>query len=127
VRPLAAPLERIVAGEVGLLDPRVTEYFRDVNDHLLRAAEQIDGFDELLSGALTANLAQIQVRQNEDMRKITAWVAILAADTLIVSVYGMNFVHVPELTWTFGYPLVLAVMLAMSVALYKGFKRNDWL
>ena len=127
VRPLTRPLERITHGEIRLLDPRTIDYFRDVHDHLLKAAEQVDSFDELLSGALSANLAQIQMRDNEDMRKITAWVAILAANTLVAGVYGMNFEVMPELTWSLGYPMALALMLVISVVLYRGFKRNHWL
>lgn len=127
VRPLAGPLESIVGGHVDLFDPDARAYFRDVHDHVLRVADQIDGFDELLSGALTANLAQIQVRQNEDMRKITAWAAIFGVNTLIAGVYGMNFLHMPELTWKFGYPMVLAIMLMVSAAVYRGFRRSGWI
>jgi magnesium transporter len=127
VRPLDAPLGRIARGEVALVDPRTKDYFRDVEDHVLRAAERVDGFAELLTGALSANMAEIQRRENEDMRRITAWVAILATNTLIVGIYGQNFVYMPELQWKFGYPLMLAVMLALSAAMYRGFKRNHWL
>jgi len=127
VRPLAIPVGRLARGEVGLIDPRTKEYFRDVEDHVLLAAERVDGFAELLTGTLSANMAQIQSRENADMRKITAWVAILAANTLIVGIYGQNFVYMPELHWKYGYPVMLCVMLAVSTGLYKGFKRNHWL
>jgi magnesium transporter len=127
VRPLADPLESIVTGHVRLFDPHARAYFRDVHDHVLRVADQIDEFDQLLSGALTANLAQIQVRQNEDMRRITAWAAIFAVNTLIAGIYGMNFIHMPELTWKFGYPIILSVMLGVSAVLYRGFKRSRWI
>ena len=127
VRPLAGPMERITRGEITLLDPRTIDYFRDVNDHLLKAAEQVESFDELLSGALSAHLAQLQMDDNQDMRKITAWVAILAANTLVAGVYGMNFERMPELTWTYGYPMVLVLMVVISVVLYRGFRRNHWL
>jgi magnesium transporter len=127
VRPLAMPVSRLARGEVGQIDPRTKEYFRDVEDHVLLAAERVDGFAELLTGTLSANMAQIQSRENADMRKITAWVAILAANTLVVGIYGQNFVYMPELQWKYGYPAMLCVMLAVSTALYKGFKRNHWL
>ncbi|MGY0237072.1 magnesium and cobalt transport protein CorA [Longispora urticae] len=127
VRPLAEPLGRIVRGEIGLVDPRTKEYFRDVEDHLLRAADRADGFAELLTGTLSANMAQIQSRENADMRKITAWVAILSTNTLVVGIYGQNFVYMPELQWKFGYPVMLTVMLSLSVFLYRGFKRNHWI
>ncbi len=127
VQPLAAALDPIVRGEVGLVDPHIAAYFRDVYDHVLRAADQISGLDQLLSGALTANLTQIQVRQNDDMRAISAWAAIFAVNTVIVGIYGMNFLHMPELRWKFGYPLVLTFMLAVSTVLYRGFKRSNWI
>ncbi len=127
VRPLAQPVGRLARGEVGLIDPHTKEYFRDVEDHVLLAADRVDGFAELLTGTLSANMAQIQSRENADMRKITAWVAILAANTLIVGIYGQNFVYMPELQWKYGYPAMLGVMLAISTALFKGFKRNHWL
>jgi magnesium transporter len=127
VRPLVAPMERLVGRDLELVDDRAVENFRDVHDHVLRVAEQVDTFDQLLAGALNANLAQIQTRDNEDMRKITAWVAIVAADTLVAGVYGMNFEHMPELTWRYGYPMALLLMVAVSVLLYRGFRRNNWL
>jgi magnesium transporter len=127
VRPLADPLDSIVNGDVRLFDPHARTYFRDVHDHVLRVADQIDEFNELLSGALTANLAQIQVRQNEDMRRITAWAAIFAVNTLIAGIYGMNFIHMPELSWKFGYPIILTIMLGVSAVLYRGFKRSRWI
>ena len=76
---------------------------------------------------LQANLTQVSVRQNEDVRKISAWVAILAVPTMIAGIYGMNFEHMPELRWTFGYPLVLGVMLGSARSLYRYFKRVGWL
>ena len=85
------------------------------------------GFRDLLHGILDANLAQVGVRQNDDVRKISAWVAIIAVPTMVAGIYGMNFEHKPELRWTFGYPLVLGVMLTACVGLYAYFKRSGWL
>jgi magnesium transporter len=82
---------------------------------------------DLLSSSLQANLAQVAVRQNEDMRRISAWIAIIAVPTALAGIYGMNFEHMPELTWTFGYPLVLAVMVVICTFLYRYFKRAGWL
>jgi magnesium transporter len=76
---------------------------------------------------LTANLTQVGVRQNEDMRKISAWVAILAVPTMIAGIYGMNFQHMPELSWRYGYPAVLVLIVVVSGALYRGFRRAGWL
>ena len=132
--PLAEPLERLVRGQVPMLHEDMPEYFRDVQDHLLRVVDQVSGFRELLNSVLQANLTQVALRQNEvgmqqnaDMRKISAWVAIVAVPTMIAGIYGMNFKHMPELTWTFGYPLALGAMALACAALYRAFKHNGWL
>jgi magnesium transporter len=127
VAPLAAPLDRLARATTDPAGHPLAEYFRDVHDHLLRITERVDSFNELLSDALNANVAQLTVQQNEDMRKITAWVAILAAITAIAGIYGMNFQFMPELNWRYGYPAVLTVMLTSSLVLYRGFRRNHWL
>ena len=105
----------------------MSSYFRDVRDHLERVVEQIENQRELLTSVLTANLTQVGVRQNEDMRKISAWVAIVAVPTMIAGVYGMNFEHMPELRWSFGYPLIVAVMVTACTLLYRRFRRIGWL
>jgi magnesium transporter len=76
---------------------------------------------------LEANLTQVSVRQNEDMRRISAWVAIAAVPTMIAGIYGMNFESMPELNWEFGYPLILGVTIAVCIGLYRMFRRNGWL
>jgi magnesium transporter len=105
----------------------MVEYYRDVYDHLIRANEIVDGFRDSLASALNANLTQVSVRQNDDTRKISAWAAILAVPTVIAGVYGMNFKHMPELSWPVGYPLALTAMLLICVFLYGIFKRAGWL
>ncbi|MFF4271517.1 magnesium/cobalt transporter CorA [Streptomyces sp. NPDC001536] len=127
VVPLARPIEELSTRPIRAVAPEIQAYFRDVSDHLLRAKEQIAAFDELLNSILQAHLAQVSVAQNEDMRKITAWAAIVAVPTMVCGVYGMNFEHMPELRWTFGYPLVLSVIAVACVTLYRGFRRNGWL
>jgi magnesium transporter len=127
VGPLVDPVDRLAKGHYEVIHPEVRTYFRDVNDHLLRAHEQLENFRDLLTSVLSANLAQVTVRQNEDVRKISAIVAIVAVPTMIAGIYGMNFEHMPELGWTFGYPLVLAVMAAICFTLYRYFKRVGWL
>jgi magnesium transporter len=87
----------------------------------------VDGLDQLLSSAFDAHLAQISVQQNEDMRRISAGAAIVVVPTLIAGVYGMNFEHMPELTWTYGYAYAVAVMLGASLVLWVLFKRSGWL
>ena len=128
VTPLIAPMQRLSSKQAGLpLDPRTEEYFRDVHDHLLRDAERISGFDELLTNALQANVAQITMRDNQDMRRISAWVAILAVPTMVFGLYGMNFEHMPELGWTYGYPAVIVLVLVVCAGLYRKFKQTGWL
>jgi magnesium transporter len=128
VAPLVGPMQRLATEQAGLpIDPRTAAYFRDVNDHLVRDAEQIVAFDELLTGILQANFAQLTVRDNQDLRKISSWVAIAAVPTMIFGLYGMNFEHMPELGWQYGYPAVLLVVLAICLALFRTFKRHGWL
>jgi magnesium transporter len=127
VAPLSRPLEELSTRPIQVIAPEIQAYFRDVSDHLLRAKEQIAAFDELLNSILQAHLAQVTVAQNEDMRKITAWAAVIAVPTMVCGVYGMNFDHMPELHWTFGYPLVMGVIAAGCGVLYRGFRRNGWL
>ena len=127
VLPLAEPLERLIEGRIPQAGKVPAEYFRDVHDHVLRVADRIEAVDALLDSALSANLAQVSVRQNEDMRKISAWVAIAGVSTLIAGVYGMNFEHMPELGWLFGYPFALGIMVVSSVWLYLNFRRRGWL
>ncbi|MFC9928143.1 magnesium/cobalt transporter CorA [Streptomyces sp. NPDC127190] len=127
VVPLGRPVEDLATRPIRVIAPEIQAYFRDVLDHLIRAKDQIAAFDELLNSILQAHLAQVTVAQNEDMRKITAWAAVIAVPTMVCGVYGMNFDHMPELHWRFGYPLVMAVMAGACVALYRGFRRNGWL
>ncbi|MDF3148589.1 MULTISPECIES: magnesium and cobalt transport protein CorA [unclassified Streptomyces] len=127
VVPLSRPLEELATRPIRVVEPEIQAYFRDVSDHLLRAKEQIAAFDELLNSILQAHLAQVTVAQNEDMRKITAWAAIVAIPTMVCGLYGMNFDYMPELRWTYGYPLVVGVISVACVALYRGFRRNGWL
>ncbi|WP_406009593.1 magnesium and cobalt transport protein CorA [Streptomyces sp. NBC_00637] len=127
VVPLARPLLDLADRPVRVIDPEIQAYFRDVSDHLLRATEQIAAFDELLNSILQAHLAQVTVAQNEDMRKITAWAAVIAVPTMVCGVYGMNFDHMPELHWRFGYPAVIGVISVACCVLYRGFRRNGWL
>ncbi|MFF3462969.1 magnesium and cobalt transport protein CorA [Streptomyces sp. NPDC001984] len=127
VVPLARPVEDLATRPIRVVDPEIQAYFRDVLDHLMRAKEQIASFDELLNSILQAHLAQVTVAQNEDMRKITAWAAVIAVPTMVCGVYGMNFDHMPEVHWRFGYPLVIGVISAACLALHRGFRRNGWL
>jgi magnesium transporter len=119
VSPLLRPMR--------LIDPDIQKYFRDVADHLARVQEQVVGFDELLNSILQANLAQASVAQNEDMRKITSWAAIIAVPTMVCGVYGMNFDHMPELHWKYGYPVIMGVTVMLCLGIHRTLKRNGWL
>jgi magnesium transporter len=127
VGPLPEELDRLARGRHEIVHEDMLPYFRDIHDHLLRLVVQIEGFRDLLTSVLTSNLTQVTVRQNEDMRKISAWAAIIAVPTMIAGIYGMNFEHMPELTWTLGYPLVLIVIAVACVAVYRYFRRIGWL
>lgn len=96
-------------------------------DHQVHAADQITSYDDMLSSLVDAALARVGMQQNADMRKISAWAAMLAVPTLIAGIYGMNFTNMPTLTWTWGYPVTLLVMLTVCLLLYRTFRRNDWL
>ena len=124
---LVDPVNRLAHGSYKLIPEQVHTYFRDVYDHLVRVHEQLETYRDLLTGVLQANLTQVTVRQNEDVRKISAIVAILAVPTALAGIYGMNFDHMPELRWELGYPAVLLAMLTLCTALYRYFKRVGWL
>ncbi len=127
VQPLIAPLEALEGGVVVELDDQIRRYFRDVADHARRIDDQLHDQRDLLTGALDANLSLITLRQNEVVRSISAWAAIIALPTFIASVYGMNFEHMPELHSRIGYPLALLTMGLVVVAMYRFFKRISWL
>lgn len=124
VQPLREPLKRFATGAT---PADAQPYFRDISDHLSRAADAIDAVDHLLDNALTAHLAQLSVQQNEDMRKLTAGATLFAVPTAIAGIYGMNFENMPELTWTYGYPAVMAVIGGLCVYIYTRFKKSGWL
>jgi magnesium transporter len=127
VAPLIAPVERLATGSVSDVEESLQSYFRDVQDHLMRMNAQVDAMHELLGNLLQANLTHVTVRQNEDMRKISAWVAIAAVPTAIAGIYGMNFEHMPELRWHLGYPGVLVLMAIVCGFLWTRFKKAGWL
>jgi magnesium transporter len=127
VHPLLGPAAAIVQG--GLMDVAVElrEYFRDVDDHLRLVNDEIAAQRDLLGTILQANMAVISVEQNNVVRRISAWAAIITVPTFIASFYGMNFVHMPELRWHAAYPIVVGLMLATAVGLFASFKRAGWL
>ncbi|MFJ2910646.1 magnesium/cobalt transporter CorA [Streptomyces sp. NPDC087228] len=125
--PLSAPMARLASAEVPFVHEHSQPFFRDVSDHLTRANEYVEGLDRLLSDILSAHLAQVGVRQNDDMRKISAWAAMAAVPTMVAGIYGMNFEHMPELRWVWAYPAVIVLMGCVVFGLYRLFKRRGWL
>jgi magnesium transporter len=127
VARLTEMLDRLAASSSTDAAERLKQRYRERRAHLLHLVELADGLGNLLANVLQANLTEVSVRQNDDMRRISAWVAIWAVPTLLAGIYGMNFRHLPELEWAFGYPLVLVVMALICIGLYRGFRRSGWL
>jgi magnesium transporter len=127
VHPLLGPAAAITQGGVLEIGPGLRQYFRDVDDHLKLVNEEISAQRDLLTTILQANMAVVSAEQNEVVRKISAWAAIITVPTFVASFYGMNFDHMPELGWSVSYPLVVAVMIALAVGLYVSFRRANWL
>jgi magnesium transporter len=126
-KPFVDPLRRLEQGDLPQCSKALSEYFRDVEDHLLRVVGEVENLRDLLTDALNANLAQVSVRQNEDMRKISAWVAIAAVPTVVGAIYGMNFEFMPELEARWGYPAVVLLTIIACVLLFRKFKSVGWL
>ena len=125
--PLQKPLHDLSHVAIPYVAEDTWEYFRDVADHLIRMVEAVNRANDLLASVLSANLTRVGVRQNEDMRKISAWAAILAVPTALAGIYGMNFDSMPELRWRWAYPLVILFMGVICVGLHRAFKRTGWL
>ncbi|MDJ0344582.1 magnesium and cobalt transport protein CorA [Streptomyces sp. H10-C2] len=125
--PLMEPMSRLARGGLPFVADSGKPFFRDVADHLIRAHEQGESLDRLLSDILDSHLTQVGVRQNDDMRKISAWAAMAAAPTMIAGIYGMRFDNIPELHQSWSYPAVVAVMSGVDGFLYWFFKRRGWL
>ncbi len=142
VQPLAGMLDSLLRGSTKYeVDEELQRYLRDVLDHTLRVSERANTFRTVLDNALTVEstivarrqneemrrMTELSIRQNDEVKKISGWAAILFAPTLVGTVYGMNFDHMPELHWALGYPMAVALMLAMGAGLYWAFKRKGWL
>jgi magnesium transporter len=127
VSPLTVALQRLGTDHNDLISIEVRRYMRDVLDHNIQASDRIASYDDMLSSLVHAALGKVAMQQNVDMRKISAWVAIAAVPTAVAGIYGMNFEHMPELHWAWGYPAVLCLMLVICVFLYRTFRRNHWL
>jgi magnesium transporter len=127
VHPVLQPLDLLVSAEYPDVSPRLRDHLRDVADHVKRIEDAISTQRELLTSILQANLAVISLQQNEVVKKISGWAAIITVPTLIASIYGMNFKHMPELDWPYGYPLSLAAMVLVGAGLHRVLRRAGWL
>ncbi len=127
VMPMSDVVADLERAEGLLADSALHHYFRDVHDHLQRVLGRLELVRDLLTDALNANLAQVSVRQNNDMRTISAWAALIAAPTMLAGVWGMNFTNMPELGWAAGYPIAIGSMVVVVAVLWRQFKRSGWL
>jgi magnesium transporter len=127
IRPVENPVRQFAHGDIDGVSADAVPFFRDVADHLARVGDAVEALDNRLSSAFDANMSRIGVQQNDDMRRMSAWAAIAAAITVLAGIYGMNFTHMPELDWRFGYTWGLFLMVATSVVLYRQFKKSGWL
>jgi magnesium transporter len=127
VSPLIEICNRLMRFDLELIPEDTRPYFRDVYDHVLRINEMVDNSRELLTTALEANFSLISIAQNEVAKRFAGWAAIIAVPTMVAGIYGMNFKFMPELEWTFGYPLVLGVTFGLAGLVYLLFRRSGWL
>ncbi|MER5864961.1 magnesium and cobalt transport protein CorA [Kitasatospora sp. NPDC002040] len=127
VVPLGLPLQSLSEKALPEVPAKIAAYLRDVADHHTQATERILAFDELVTSMLGASMARMSLQQNTDMRRISAGAALVAVPTMVVGIYGMNFDHMPELTWTYGYPAVLLGIAVVCTFVFRAFRRNKWL
>jgi len=131
LRLAVAPMQDIISQltrlHPNLIPKELRAYFRDVYDHVFRVNEAISAMREMLTAAINVNLSLVTFGQNEVMKKLAGWAAMLAAPTLLTSWYGMNFTHMPELTQPWAYPAVIGVVAVVVIGLFIGLKRAKWL
>jgi magnesium transporter len=127
VDPLMEATGRLYGGRVPQICAGMNEYFRDIYDHLHRIHSSIEGIREMLTTAIQVNLGMISLAESEVTKRLAAWAAIIAVPTMVAGIYGMNFKNMPELDWSFGYPLAITIMVAIDVYLYFHFRALKWL
>ena len=127
VAPQREVFNQLTRHDFPFIRPEYAIYFRDVYDHLIRIAEELDSLRDILSGALEVHLSSISNQLNVTMKRLTAWGTIFVVVTAIAGIYGMNFENMPELKWKYGYPFALALMFLIPAALYFYFKKKDYL
>lgn len=127
IEPFSVPMQRLVAESSNVLPHDLLPFYRDLNDHLHRACAYATNLDSLLTTVMHVDLAHIQMQQNLDVRRISAWVALASGPTMVAGIYGMNFKHMPELNWKYGYALVIGSLITLTGYLYYRFKKSKWL
>lgn len=127
VSPLVDVCNRLIRFDLGLIPAETQPYLRDVYDHAVRINESVDLLREVLSTALEAHLSLVSLSQNEITKKLASWAAIIAVPTMVAGIYGMNFEHMPELQWQYGYFVALGSMVGLCGLLYAWFRKSGWL
>ena len=127
VGPLLDSAGKLYGGRVPLVCVGSQEYFRDIYDHLSRINQTIDGLRESLTTAMSVSVSLIQLQENEMTKRLAGYAALVAVPTMVAGVYGMNFEHMPELKWTFGYPFAIGLMVAIDAWLFYKFRKAGWL
>jgi magnesium transporter len=127
VAPLLEGVSNLSGARVPAICAGIREYFRDVSDHLQRLNQTADSIRDTIATAISVNLSMVTLQESETMKRLAAYAALVAVPTMIVGIYGMNFEHMPELKWRFGYPLVLGVMAAIDAYLFYRLRKAKWL
>ena len=127
VGPLLEAAGKLHGGRVPQVCAGTQEYFRDVYDHLVRINQSIDSLRDMVTTAISVNLSLITLQENETTKRLAAYAALVAVPTMIAGIYGMNFEHMPELDWVFGYPLALGIMVGIDLYLFFRFRKAGWL
>ncbi len=127
VVPLLEGIGKLYGGRVPQICTGMSEYYRDIYDHLIRIQQSITSLREMVVTAISVNLSMIALNENKTTKQLAAYAALIAVPTLIAGVYGMNFEHMPELKLFFGYPMALALMLGIDMYLYRRFRKTGWL
>jgi len=125
--PMLEFIGKLYGGRVPPVCQNSQEYFRDVHDHLARIVSTIDGIREAAATAIQVNLSMVAIEESEVTKKLAAWASIFAASTALAGIWGMNFEHMPELKWMWGYPFALCVIVCVSALLFYRFRRAGWL
>jgi magnesium transporter len=125
--PLQETAGKLYGGRVPEICSGTQEYFRDVYDHLLRINQSIDSLRDMVTTAISVNLSLVTIQENETTKRLAAYAALVAVPTMVAGVYGMNFEHMPELKWVWGYPVSLALMVGIDAYLFFRFRKAKWL